>query len=343
MWKLPGFIQKWRRTDDVDHEFEAEEGEELDAQDRFGLAQAGRVFLYASLAVASVVALGWAVRTDAWGQLHDGIARRHWQRIDTSEIVFACEVVKVEGVEAELLARAHQAARKNPFDRSSLAAIREILVQSRWMEESSIQVRRDQVTEKIDGERRRIDRIVIDGQFRVPFALIRRGQTEYLVDGSGTRLPVDYETGRVRALPVIANASGPVPAVGEMWRGGDLTDGLLLARFLRAQKRSWYDQVEAIDVANWDGRDRNKPRLVLITNRGYRIGWGRAVGDEAGIEHPAAEKIRALDAYYLSHGGVIGSPQGMLTVNQPLLTQDRSVRMAGGAAQAVPSIEAHHD
>lgn len=259
------------------------------------------------------------------------VASSQPQRADLAEIVFEEPVVAVEGVRETLLARAHAAARADPFDTAALREIHEMLAASRWMEESTIRVRRDLVAGLIDQRRVRIDRITISGQFRRPFALVQRDGRDYVVDASGTRLPVYYHAGEVTVLPAIVNAAGPLPTIGEMWRGGDMTDGLLLIRYLRAQNREWWPQVRAIDVRNWDGSDRKRPHLEIITDRGYRIAWGRAIGQEAGIEHPATAKVQALDAYYLTRGRVIGSPQGTLYINQPLLTQDRQVRLANPA------------
>lgn len=297
------------------------------AADRFGWREAG---LYIAT-FAALIALG----AGAWAWwsyqpvdlLRAEVASRQPQRADMAEIVFAEPVVGVEGVRESLLAAAYAAARPNPFDRDALRAIHESLVESRWMEDATIRVTRDLATVEVDGRAQRIDRITIRGQFRRPFAMVRRDETDYVVDASGTRLPVTYRAGQIAALPAIVNAIGPVPPIGGIWRGGDITDGLLLIGYLRKQNREWFSQVRAIDVQNWDGGDRKRAHLALITDRGYRIAWGRAVGQEAGIEHPASHKVQALDAYYLTRGKTIGSPQGTLYINQPLLTQDRQVRL----------------
>lgn len=307
-----------------------------DAAERFGWREAA---LYVG-GFATLVALG--VGAWAWWQyqpvemLRQTVASRQTQRADLAEIVFEQPVVGVQGVREALLDGAYAVARQNPYDRDALCAIQAMLIESRWMEDSTIRITRDLTTAVVEGQTRRIDRITIHGEFRHPFALVRRADSDYVVDGSGTRLPVEYSAHQVDALPAIVNASGPVPKIGEMWRGGDMTDGLLLIRYLRTQNREWFKQVRGIDVQNWDGRDRNRARLELLTDRGYRIAWGRAVGQEAGIEHPAAHKVQALDAYYLTRGHVIGSPQGTLFINQPLLTQDRQVRLTDGGETPLP-------
>jgi hypothetical protein len=303
---------------------------------RFGWREAG---LYVgSFAALLVLGAGvWAWWTfQPVDRLRTVVASSQSSRADLAEIVFADPVVGVEGVRETLLASAYAAARQNPFDRDALRAIHEMLVQSRWMEDSTIRVTRDLASTEVNGAVQRIDRITIHGQFRQPFALVRRDDTDYVVDGSGTRLPVYYAAGEVPALPAIVNAIGPVPQIGAMWRGGDITDGLLLIRYLRTQNREWFKQVRAIDVQNWDGGDRKLAHLAIITDRGYRIAWGRAIGQEAGIEHPASHKVQALDAYYLTRGHVIGSPQGTLYINQPLLTQDRQVRLTDAGDEVLP-------
>lgn len=306
------------------------------AADRFGWREAA-LYVGAFAAFLALGAAAWAWwRYQPVEMLRTVVATAQPQRADLAEVVFDQPVVGVEGVREELLARAYAAARQNPFDREALRHIHDMLAESRWMEESTIRVSRDLTTTEIDGKTQRVDRITIHGRFRQPFALVRRDNTDYVVDNSGTRLPVYYTAGEVAALPAITNALGPLPKVGEMWRGGDLTDGLLLIKYLRTQNREWFKQVRAIDVKNADGRDRKSPHLEIITDRGYRIAWGRAVGQEAGIEHPAAHKVQALDAYYLTRGHVIGSPQGMLNINQPLLTQDRQVRLSNPGEEALP-------
>lgn len=298
-----------------------------DPAQRFGWREAA-LYVGGLAALVALAAGAWA-----WWQyqpvemLRQAVASRQTQRADLAEIVFERPVVGVQGVREALLDGAYAVARQNPYDRDALCAIQAMLVESQWMEDSTIRITRDLTSAVVDGQTRRIDRITIHGEFRHPFALVRRADSDYVVDGSGTRLPVEYRAHQVDALPAIVNASGPVPKIGEMWRGGDMTDGLLLIRFLRTQNREWFKQVRGIDVQNWDGRDRNRARLELLTDRGYRIAWGRAVGQEAGIEHPAAHKVQALDAYYVTRGHVIGSPQGTLFINQPLLTQDRQVRL----------------
>ncbi len=314
----------------------AEAKKDAPSPDRFGWREAG-LYVGSFAALLAIGAAAWAW----WAYqpvelLRSEIASSQSQRADLAEIIFEDPVVGVEGVRETLLASAYAAARQNPFDRDALKAIHEMLVESRWMEDATIRVTRDLITAEIDGQIQRVDRITIHGQFRQPFALVRRDATDYVVDGSGTRLPVYYEAGKIAALPAIVNAIGPVPQVGAIWRGGDITDGLLLIRYLRTQNREWFKQVRAIDVQNWDGGDRKRAHLALITDRGYRIAWGRAVGQEAGIEHPASHKVQALDAYYLTRGKVIGSPQGTLYINQPLLTQDRQVRLTNPSEETLP-------
>lgn len=296
--------------------------------DRFGWGEAVRyVGGFVVLLALGVGAWAWW-RYQPVEMMRQVVAAAQPQRAHLAEIVFEEPVVLVEGVRETLLSRAHAAARADPFDAQGLREIHDMLAKSRWMEESTIRVRRDLATGVVQGQTVRIDRITIGGKFRRPFALVRRDGRDYVVDASGTRLPVYYDAGEVTVLPAIVNAAGPLPKIGEMWRGGDLTDGLLLIRYLRAQNREWWPQVRAIDVRNWDGGDRKRPHLEIISDRGYRIAWGRAIGQEAGIEHPATAKVQALDAYYLTRGKVIGSPQGTLYINQPLLTQDRQVRLA---------------
>ena len=275
----------------------------------------------------------WSATAYAWhrfqpiDRLEAYVASFRRGKVATIEIAFARPVSSVEGVEEELLEAAYSLVSEDPFDGDALEQIQGFMRRCGWMEPETVRISRDLIARDYGGKTRYVDRILIDGLFLQPFAFIRRDACDYVIDTYGRRLPKHYIADRVRALPVVLNAMGPMPNVGEPWPGRDVTDGIALIRYLRQQARPWYKEIRSVDVSNYDGHDRKRGHLLLRTRQGYAIDWGRAVGQEAGIDQPAADKILALDLSYRNQGYVLGSPQGTLIVSRPLITTDR-VRVA---------------
>lgn len=151
----------------------------------------------------------------------------------------------------------------------------------------------------------------IEASFREPFAYVETYGRAYLVDETGVRLPPACSAASLRPADafVITGVFEAVPEVGQPWEGDDLAAGLRLVRFLRnaaAQGRLTFRAwVKAIDVANFDGRERpidGKLRLRTILPRCY-INWGEAPGEEFPIDASADRKLELLRVYYNEHGG----------------------------------------
>ena len=238
-------------------------------------------------------------------------------------IEFSAEVVSVEGLEEELVQRALAAARRDAVGASDQQAlvqrVRDAMAATGWFAEG-IQVRFDFV--RHEGET--VHRMFVDGDFRHPAAMIRYEGLDHVVDETGVRLPLAYRAGDVDLLPTLLGVHAARPDIGVRWPGADVGDGMSLVRYLNHEQPEWWDEVRTIDVTNFDGSGRSSgaPRLVLTSHDGFDIGWGRAIGQEGGIEIPAHEKLALLNDDFRVRRQ-LGHPQGMLMVNHRLMTLDR--------------------
>jgi hypothetical protein len=178
-------------------------------------------------------------------------------------------------------------AGRGAYDQVGCAQARTALVDSGWFSDV-MQVRRTG-----SGD------IAIDATFAVPFALVIDGIGAHLIDVDGRLLPRSYELASAPAFPRIVGASMPRPArPGQQWTGADIAAGMTLARLVESQR--WRGQVVGIDVSAF--RDRHA--MDLLTDTGCRIVWGRAPGEEAAAEVPAAQKLRYLAYLHESSGRV---------------------------------------
>jgi len=158
----------------------------------------------------------------------------------------------------------------------------------------------DRVTIQPDG------RVVVSCRFRKPRACVRYGSFAYLIDEACVRLPDRYDPADCQrtGMLMIAGVRHAPPKVGETWQGEDLEAGLHLASLL--ETRPYWEQISQISVRNHDGRsDSRRPHFELATDNGQsRILWGRAPGNENGLEITAAQKLALLDSLYRQHGRI---------------------------------------
>lgn len=201
-----------------------------------------------------------------------------------------------DGLADDIARTAAPASTHSSFDHQLLVETADLLQQNPWVEEVN-SVRR------VYGQRPG-DTLEIDCRYRAPAALVKWGQYYWLVDDKGFVLPEQYT---VADLPRIAFApDGSVnlriiqgvahaPArSGQHWLGEDLAGGLELARLLAS--RPCTQQIRAIDVSNFAGRKNiEDPQIVLITQYGTQIRWGRPPGaGDAFIEVSPTQKLAAI-------------------------------------------------
>jgi len=131
--------------------------------------------------------------------------------------------------------------------------------------------------------------ITVDGTFAVPFALVVDTAGEHLIDVDGKLLPRSYLAGTGPGFPRIMGASVARPArPGQQWMGADIAAGIGLARLVESQR--WRGQITGIDVSSF----KERHVMDLLTDTGCRIVGGRAPGEEAAAEVPAAQKLKYL-------------------------------------------------
>lgn len=151
--------------------------------------------------------------------------------------------------------------------------------------------------------------VTVDCEFRRPVALVRSGQSFYLVDREAVVLrrvrsdELSRLTGPGEGMMVIWGVQQPVPGLGDTWTGRDLRASLALVTDLASQP--FRHQIMSVDASNYDNRiSAARPQLVLLTTRNTWINWGRAPGEEAGLENGADRKMALLRAVYHTHGTV---------------------------------------
>ncbi|MBL9118621.1 MAG: hypothetical protein JNL80_01755 [Phycisphaerae bacterium] len=185
----------------------------------------------------------------------------------------------------ELAQASHQAmASASPLEVGALQRVHQQLITSGWFTRIE-QVRRRSETE-----------IAVTAEFRVPFALVRSGDEDHLIDASGRRLPVRYSGSDERPrLPLVLGVAMPKPAEpGDLWLGTDLRAAINLVDLLR--DRVWFanGQVRAVDTTRFAAEGI----VELVTDRDTRIVWGGDPADRSLSEMPADRKLACLDALY---------------------------------------------
>ena len=166
----------------------------------------------------------------------------------------------------------------DPLSGASLAGIGDALAATGWFEGQPT-VRRVY----------RNNRSVIDvgGTWRVPVAVVRYDDLDYLVSKDGRLLPARYSPG-ASGMPVVLGVSSPPPsrrdsgqlAFGEPWSGTGVGEALALLRLMSMMP--FASQVAGVDIQR-HGKTR---QLEIVTDRNTRILWG------GGPERPLPGEIR---------------------------------------------------
>lgn len=195
---------------------------------------------------------------------------------------------------------------RSAFDRQVLAEAADSLKSNPWIRQIN-QVRR--TFDQSPG-----DSVELDCVYRSPAALVKCGQSFWLVDDQAVELPEQYSQdqlpkiifgadGKVN-IRIIDGVSHPAVEYGQTWPGQDLADGLQVSQLLAGQP--YAEQIRQIDVSNFAGRrDRRAAQIVLITQFGTQIRWGRAPAAKNGFaEVPPASKLAALQHVFDQTGRV---------------------------------------
>jgi hypothetical protein len=174
----------------------------------------------------------------------------------------------------------------DPFNQNDLAAARHALLETGWFQTI------DQV------RRRRPDVIEVDAVFVHPFAVVRSGPFDYLVDPTAHLLPRSYPAGEAhpKFVTIIGTHFDRPTRPGIQWPGADVAAALSLLHLL--DQRPWRNQLAEVDVSRY----LTDQEIEIVTDRGCRLRWGSAPGEEISLEAMADLKLRYLDEHYeLSH------------------------------------------
>lgn len=182
----------------------------------------------------------------------------------------------------------------------------------------------EQVTLSDDGG------FLVEATFVKPFAIVRHGGYDFLVDTGGRVLPMQWTAGHRPASPhYVAVVGATQPVVGDYgttWPGADVAAGMELARELA--DRPWYGLVAAVDVSRYGDEES----LVLITQDGGRVVWGRAPATRTVAELPTETKLDMLDYLYARHRRIDGGAGRTLDLRSDLVTlQSEAARIAAAA------------
>ena len=204
---------------------------------------------------------------------------------------------------AQLLDTARPVGVHSVFDQELLVKTAEAFGKSPWIKEVK-QVRRAYV--HWPG-----DTLEVDCVYRVPTALVKWGDTYWLVDGDGFKLPEEYPARQVQramlepgklTVRVIQGVKLAPGKTGKQWPGEDLLAGLELAKVLAG--KTFAGEVPIVDVSNFNGRrDSQGAQIVLVTKYGTQIRWGRPPSaKDYFVEVPTSQKLQCLaDIYQQMH------------------------------------------
>ncbi|MEM7623830.1 MAG: cell division protein FtsQ/DivIB [Planctomycetota bacterium] len=177
--------------------------------------------------------------------------------------------------------------------------------------------------------------ITIDATWRAPAGVVRQNGYDYLISTTGRRLDAQWRQ-ETAGLPVIVGAERSTAATsvlpGTHWPDRSVLAGVELLTLLHEELGidpilgpGGFDQIWGIDVGDFVRHQR----LVIVTDRGNRIVWGRAPSDPVRDLVPTHQKLRNL-SYMRRHpdyGKRIDASQPLLDLsNGPILVDDRPSR-----------------
>lgn len=177
--------------------------------------------------------------------------------------------------------------------------------------------------------------ITIDASWRAPAGVVRQNGYDYLVSTDGRRLDAQWRQ-ETAGLPVIVGAERSTAATsvlpGTLWPDRDVLAGVELLTLLHQELGvdpilgpGGFDQIWGIDVGDFTRHQR----LVIVTDRGNRIVWGRAPSDPVSDIVPTHQKLKNL-SYMRRHPEYdkrIDASQSLLDLsNGPILVDDRPSR-----------------
>lgn len=220
-------------------------------------------------------------------------------------------------VQRELLDQAYAIVDEHPgpFSARTLDALGVWLANTGWVS-------------RIDAINRLDEGVIeIDARWRSPGAVIRDGAHDYLIATDGRRLKASWRAD-LSPFPVILNApeANPLAVVpGQVWSNESILAGVELLNLLheRLPGARGADQIRGIDVSQFP-RFR---RLIILTDAGNRVIWGRMPSDPVPDAVSTEGKLRQL-AYLRQNpdfGRRIDANRSLIDVSSgPILVEDRA-------------------
>ncbi len=208
-----------------------------------------------------------------------------------------------DDLQASLIATVQEQLTGDPLRRDDLVAASDALLRTGWITKVH-QVRRVEP-----------ELVQIDAQFAEPFAVVRDAEGDHLVDDAGRLMPRTFPIGGAAKLIPIVGVELDRPAnPGSLWDGADLTAALRLLRYVN--EKPWRAQTAVIDVSNYlDGQP-----MLLITDRGCEIVWGRGPNDPTAGEVTTDQKLQYLDYHHSEYGHIDRGFPRRLDISGPVVT-----------------------
>ncbi len=120
--------------------------------------------------------------------------------------------------------------------------------------------------------------------------------------------------GAAKLIPIVGVELDRPANPGSLWDGADLTAALRLLRYVN--EKPWRLQTAAIDISNYlDGRP-----MMILTDRGCEIVWGRGPGDRTAGEVSTTQKLQYLDYHHSEYGHIDRGFPRRLDISGPVVT-----------------------
>jgi len=173
--------------------------------------------------------------------------------------------------------------------------------------------------------------MVVEGEWRVPAAVVRWEGKDHLISWDAKKMPPVYEADSAR-LPVILGSTTAPPTGGAdegVWSGEGVGAALELIETVAAQP--WAKCVKGVDVGGYAANGV----LALVTVDGTRVVWGGRPRKPRLGEVTTEQKLVHLAQVYHDHKRIdAGYP--LIYVNTQRVQFDLSASAAGAVTPARP-------
>jgi hypothetical protein len=162
------------------------------------------------------------------------------------------------------------------------------------------------------------DSVQISASYRKPVAMVKSGSKKYYLslvksddklheEGATKVVVLDDEDVAISNLPIVEvkGFSSKVPAAGSVWQAEDITTTVELLSILAWMDGKYYndnpllEQLESIDVSNFEGKRKKEPHVMMYATDGTPIHWGAAYGKSTlYLEALEDEKLGTLYSEY---------------------------------------------